>query len=55
MGKEVFDAARIKGEWLFVPDATHSDIGEVGGEAYWQWIEKALARLTSDAQMKGAR
>jgi fermentation-respiration switch protein FrsA (DUF1100 family) len=55
MGKEVFDAARIKGEWLFVPDATHSDIGEVGGEAYWQWIEKALAPLTSDAQMKGAR
>lgn len=47
MGKEVFDAARIKGEWLSIPHASHSDVGEVGGETYWQWIEQSLAPLTS--------
>ena len=55
MGKEVFDAARVKGEWLSVPDASHSDVGEIGGEAYWQWIEKALAPLIANVETKRAR
>lgn len=55
MGKEVFNAARIKGKWLFVPEASHSDVGEAGGEAYWQWIENSLSPLTTDAEMKKAR
>ena len=54
MGKEVFNAAHTKGGWLFVPEASHGDVGEVGGEAYWHWIEKALAPLTTDAEMKKA-
>jgi hypothetical protein len=55
MGKDVFDAARIKGEWLFVPAASHSDVGEIGGEAYWQWIEKSLAPVTASTEIKRAR
>lgn len=55
MGKEVFDAARVKGEWLYVPAASHSDVSEVGGDAYWQWIEKSLVPLTANAEIKRAR
>ena len=55
MGKEVFDAARVKGEWLFVPDASHSDVGEIGGETYWQWIEKSLTPLTDNVETRRAR
>lgn len=55
MGKEVFGAARVNGEWLFVPAAPHSDVSEVGGEAYWQWIEKSLVPLTANAEIKRAR
>lgn len=43
MGRRVFDAARIKGELLIVPDAGHSDIVAHGGERYWQWLTSALS------------
>jgi fermentation-respiration switch protein FrsA (DUF1100 family) len=55
MGEVVFGAARVKGEWLFVPEASHSDIGELGGESYWQWIAKSLALFTAEIQTKEAR
>jgi uncharacterized protein len=55
MGEAVFGAARVKGEWLFVPEASHSDISELGGESYWQWIEKCLAPFTAESTTKEAR
>jgi uncharacterized protein len=45
MGEKVYRAARVKGEWLFIPKASHSDVRYVGGEPYWQWVTHALAPL----------
>jgi pimeloyl-ACP methyl ester carboxylesterase len=42
MGREVFAAARNKGELLIVPGASHSDVATVGGRAYWNWFRRAL-------------
>lgn len=46
MGEAVYRAARVKGEWLLVPDAAHNDVSIRGGEAYWTWIGRALLPLT---------
>jgi fermentation-respiration switch protein FrsA (DUF1100 family) len=42
MGLEVYEAAKVKGQLLVVDEAGHSDVAEVAGEAYWDWIGKAL-------------
>jgi uncharacterized protein len=42
MGREVFAAARHRGELLIVPGAGHNDLAEVGGEEYWGWLTRAL-------------
>jgi len=42
MGKEVFAAARVKGELLLVPSASHNDVILAGGPEYWRWITSAL-------------
>jgi fermentation-respiration switch protein FrsA (DUF1100 family) len=42
MGLEVYNAARKKGQLLVVGKAGHSDVAEVAGEEYWQWITTAL-------------
>jgi fermentation-respiration switch protein FrsA (DUF1100 family) len=42
MGLEVYDAAKKKGQLLVVEKAGHSDVAEVAGEEYWQWIITAL-------------
>ena len=42
MGQQVFEAAKVKGEFLLVPDASHSDVAAVGGADYWHWMESAL-------------
>lgn len=42
MGEAVYRAAKIKGQWLFVPTASHSDVRNVGGEAYWTWLFRSL-------------
>lgn len=43
MGREVFDAAPVKGELLIVDRAGHNDVPEAGGEAYWNWLRPAVA------------
>jgi len=43
MGREVFKAAARPAELLIVPGAGHNDVPDVGGSAYWQWLEKAVA------------
>jgi pimeloyl-ACP methyl ester carboxylesterase len=47
MGRAVHAAARTKGELLVVPHAGHNDVDDVGGEAYWRWLEHALARTAT--------
>ena len=43
MGRAVFEAAKVKGELLLVPDATHNEIVFRAGSRYWGWLEQALA------------
>jgi pimeloyl-ACP methyl ester carboxylesterase len=43
MGRDVFAAARLKGELLIVPGAGHNDVAERGGAAYWSWLRRALS------------
>ncbi len=50
MGQSVFAAARIKGTWLFVPDASHGDVESKGGVQYWNWIEQTLEPLPHRSQ-----
>ena len=47
MGNKVYRAAKTKGEWFFIPRASHSDVRYVGGEAYWQWTVHGLLPLTA--------
>jgi uncharacterized protein len=42
MGRRVFAAARVKGASLIVPSAGHADVAERAGEAYWEWLARAL-------------
>jgi uncharacterized protein len=48
MGEAVYRAAKVKGEWLFVPKASHSDVRYVGEELYWTWATRALIPLTGN-------
>lgn len=43
MGREVFSAASVKGQWLIVPDASHNDVAMRGGAAYWRWLASSLS------------
>jgi uncharacterized protein len=43
MGRAVFAAAKVKGELLIVPGAGHSDVPDVGGKRYWEWMAAALS------------
>ena len=47
MGEKVYHAAKAQGEWLFIPEASHSDVRYVGSEAYWNWVIGGLTPLTS--------
>jgi len=44
MGKEVFAAAKVKGELLLVSDASHNDVRLAGGPDYWHWMASALKK-----------
>lgn len=42
MGREIFAAAKVKGELLIVDGAGHNDVAEVAGDAYWKWLTAAI-------------
>jgi fermentation-respiration switch protein FrsA (DUF1100 family) len=42
MGREVFGAARVRGELLIVAGADHNNVEEMGGRAYWRWLTRAV-------------
>ena len=50
MGRAVHAAARVPGELLLVRGAGHNDVSDVGGDAYWSWLRRAL-----DSPSKGSR
>lgn len=43
MGRAVHAAARVPGDLLIVRGAGHNDVSDVGGEAYWRWMRRALS------------
>ena len=42
MGREVFQAARRKGELLILDGVGHNDVVESGGERYWEWLRRGM-------------
>ena len=42
MGRAVHAAARLPGELLVVPGAGHNDVVDSSGDAYWEWMRRAL-------------
>ena len=47
MGRAVHAAARVPGELLLVRGAGHNDVSDVGGDAYWSWLRRALVPASS--------
>jgi len=47
MARKVFDAARVRGEFLLVPGASHGSLSERGGADYWAWLTRALGAADS--------
>ena len=47
MGRQVFAAARERGELLLVDGAGHNDVADVGGDRYWAWIGRAVTSAQS--------
>ena len=43
MGKEVFEAATVKGGLLLVPGAGHNDVAEQAPAEYWNWLRTAVS------------
>jgi fermentation-respiration switch protein FrsA (DUF1100 family) len=42
MGREIYEAAAVKGQLLLVPEAGHNDVAERDPEAYWHWFRNAV-------------
>ena len=42
MGREVFQAARRKGDLLILQNVGHNDVVETGGERYWDWLMRGM-------------
>ena len=55
MGREVFAAARNRGELLIVSGADHNNVEEMGGRAYWHWLSRAVLGQRPDAASLVAR
>ncbi len=43
MGRQLYAAARRRGELLVIGDAGHNRVAARGGARYWGWLERALA------------
>jgi fermentation-respiration switch protein FrsA (DUF1100 family) len=41
MGREIYAAAKVKGDLLIVDGAGHNDVSEVAGDSYWKWLTEA--------------
>jgi uncharacterized protein len=42
MGREVFQAARRKGDLLILEGVGHNDVVETGAERYWSWLQQGM-------------
>jgi pimeloyl-ACP methyl ester carboxylesterase len=51
MGREVFQAARRKGDLLILDGVGHNDVVESGGQRYWDWLQRGLS---ATAELSGS-
>jgi fermentation-respiration switch protein FrsA (DUF1100 family) len=51
MGRQVYAAAKHRGQLLIVDGAAHNDVPEVGGERYWSWMAQAVASAQPEASV----
>lgn len=42
MGRDVYSAAKRKGDLLVIDGAGHNDVEVVGGENYWKWLVRGI-------------
>jgi uncharacterized protein len=42
MGREVYQAARRKGDLLILDGVGHNDVVETGAERYWDWLQRGM-------------
>jgi hypothetical protein len=42
MGREVFQAARRKGDLLILEAVGHNDVVETGADRYWDWLRRSM-------------
>jgi uncharacterized protein len=56
MGREVFEAARRKGDLLVLEGVGHNDVVETGGERYWAWLRRGMSgtALSGDVSPQSA-
>jgi fermentation-respiration switch protein FrsA (DUF1100 family) len=47
MGREVFQAARRKGDLLILEGVGHNDVVETGAERYWDWLQRGMTGGTT--------
>lgn len=47
MGRQVFSAARRRGELLIVDGAGHNAVADVGDDRYWTWLTSAMRQAAS--------
>jgi fermentation-respiration switch protein FrsA (DUF1100 family) len=55
MGREVFNAARRRGELLIVRGAGHNDVAEAAADAYWRWLTTAIRTASETISNRDAR
>jgi hypothetical protein len=48
MGEAVYRQTKVKGEWLYIPEAGHNDLRIRGRESYWNWLTAGLGPLLSE-------
>jgi pimeloyl-ACP methyl ester carboxylesterase len=49
MGREVYAAARKKGELVILEGVGHNDVVESGAERYWEWLRRGLSAAQEHA------
>ena len=55
MGREVFQAARRKGDLLILEGVGHNDVVETGGERYWDWLQRGMQAAVNPTEGLGSQ
>lgn len=55
MGREVFQAARRKGDLLILEGVGHNDVVESGSERYWNWLQRGMQGTAKPSEGLGSQ